>query len=104
MTVGRRARQVLPESVAGDSERLARFRRVAEVLAALNHPHIAQIYGLEHSGGTTALVIELVEGHTLDEIIRASVDQRRATFDVMSWALPSTTPRRASVRPREPVR
>ena len=80
--------KVLPESVADDSERLARFRREAEVLAALNHPNIAQIYGLERSGGTTALVMELVEGHTLDEIIRASVNQRGTTFDVASWALP----------------
>jgi eukaryotic-like serine/threonine-protein kinase len=53
---------VLPPAVAGDAERLARFQREAEVLASLNHPHIAQIYGLERSGGTTALVMELVEG------------------------------------------
>ena len=57
--------KVLPESVAADADRLARFQREAEVLAALNHPHIAAIYGLERSGATTALVMELVEGPTL---------------------------------------
>ena len=57
--------KVLPASVSGDPDRLARFQREAEVLAALNHPNIAQIYGLEKSGGTIALVMELVEGPTL---------------------------------------
>ena len=54
--------KVLPESVAADAERLSRFQREAEVLASLNHPHIAAIYGLERSDGITALVMELVEG------------------------------------------
>ena len=62
--------KVLPASVAGDPDRLARFQREAEVLAALNHPNIAQIYGLEKSGGTIALVMELVEGPTLDDRLR----------------------------------
>src|SRR5262245_65220410 len=57
--------KVLPESVALDPERLARFQREAEVLAALNHPHIAAIYGLERSDRSTGLVMELVEGPTL---------------------------------------
>src|SRR5262245_37473096 len=61
--------QVLPSSVSGDSERLARFQREAEVLATLNHPNIASIYGLEKSGGLTALVMELVEGPTLADRI-----------------------------------
>jgi serine/threonine-protein kinase len=61
--------KVLPASVAGDAERLARFQREAEVLAALNHPNIAAIYGLERSGATTALVMELVEGPTLADRI-----------------------------------
>jgi serine/threonine-protein kinase len=61
--------KVLPESVAGDAERLARFQREAEVLAALNHPNIAQIHGLEKSGNTIALVMELVEGPTLADRI-----------------------------------
>src|SRR4030095_15814608 len=59
------ALKVLPESVMADSDRLARFQREAQVLAALNHPHIAAIYGLERSGATTALVMELVDGPTL---------------------------------------
>ena len=61
--------KVLPESVAADAERLARFQREAEVLAALNHPHIAAIYGLERSDVSTALVMELVEGPTLADCI-----------------------------------
>jgi len=65
---------VLPQAVAADAERLARFQREAEVLAALNHPHIAAIYGLERAGGMTALVMELVEGPTLaDRIARGAV-------------------------------
>jgi Tol biopolymer transport system component/predicted Ser/Thr protein kinase len=61
--------KVLPESVAADAERLARLQREAEVLAALNHPNIAAIYGLERSSGMTALVMELVEGPTLADRI-----------------------------------
>src|SRR4030095_13728699 len=60
--------KVLPAVVATDGERLARFRREAEVLARLNHPNIAAIYGLE-SNGTAALVMELVEGPTLADRI-----------------------------------
>ncbi|TAK16046.1 MAG: serine/threonine-protein kinase [Acidobacteria bacterium] len=63
------ALKVLPESFASDPERLARFRREAQVLAALNHPNIAQIYGFEDSGKTHALVMELVEGPTLADRI-----------------------------------
>ena len=61
--------KVLPASVAADAERLARFQREAEVLAALNHSNIAQIYGLEKREGTIALVMELVEGPTLADRI-----------------------------------
>ena len=61
--------KVLPASVIADAERLARFQREAEVLAALNHPNIAQIYGLEKSDGTITLVMELVEGPTLADRI-----------------------------------
>jgi Tol biopolymer transport system component len=59
--------KVLPAALAGDPERLARLQREAELLAALNHPHIAQVYGLERSEGTTALVMELVAGQALVE-------------------------------------
>jgi eukaryotic-like serine/threonine-protein kinase len=61
--------KVLPDLFATDPERLARFEREAQVLASLNHPHIAQIYGLEESGAVRALVMELVEGPTLAELI-----------------------------------
>ena len=61
--------KVLPTSVAADAERLARFQREAEVLASLNHPHIAAIYGLEDADGVKALVLELVEGPTLADRI-----------------------------------
>ncbi|HKV03999.1 MAG TPA: protein kinase [Candidatus Acidoferrales bacterium] len=63
--------KVLPEAFAGDADRMARFQREAKVLASLNHPNIASIYGLEDSGGTRALVMELVEGPTLADRIKA---------------------------------
>src|SRR5229473_3046043 len=63
------ALKVLPGAFAKDAERMARFRREAQVLAALNHPNIAAIYGLEESGPRQALVMELVEGPTLAERI-----------------------------------
>jgi serine/threonine protein kinase/tetratricopeptide (TPR) repeat protein len=72
------ALKVLPESAANDPDRLARFKREAQVLASLNHPCIAAIYGFEDSGQTQALVLELVEGPTLAERIAAgsvSVDE-----------------------------
>jgi len=61
------ALKILPELFASDPDRLARFQREAQVLASLNHPNIAAIYGLEHSDGVRALVLELVEGPTLAE-------------------------------------
>jgi len=61
--------KVLPASMAADADRLARFDREAKTLAALNHPNIAAIYGLERSKGVTALVMELVEGPTLADRI-----------------------------------
>jgi Protein kinase domain/WD40-like Beta Propeller Repeat len=61
--------KVLPEAFAQDAERLARFEREAKTLASLNHPNIAQIYGLEKSGGVQALVMELVEGEDLSQRI-----------------------------------
>ena len=61
--------KVLPASVAGDADRLARFQREAEVLAALNHPNIAAVYGLEKTPDFTALVMELVEGEDLSQHI-----------------------------------
>jgi serine/threonine protein kinase len=63
--------KILPEAFARDADRMARFEREAKVLASLNHPHIAAIYGLEESDGMRALVMELVEGPTLAERIDA---------------------------------
>jgi Tol biopolymer transport system component len=62
--------KVLPEEFARDSDRVARFQREAKLLASLNHPNIAAIYGLEESGGTNFLVLELVEGETLADQIK----------------------------------
>jgi serine/threonine-protein kinase len=63
------ALKILPASFTIDPERVARFRREAQVLASLNHPHIAQIYGLEEANGTQFLVLELVDGESLDKRI-----------------------------------
>jgi serine/threonine-protein kinase len=61
--------KVLPEAFARDEERMKRFEREAQVLASLNHPNVAAIYGLEEADGIRALVLELVEGPTLAERI-----------------------------------
>ena len=63
------ALKILPEAFAGDPDRLARFQREAQVLASLNHPGIAAIYGIEEADDTRALVLELVEGPTLADRI-----------------------------------
>jgi serine/threonine protein kinase len=77
------ALKFLPEVFAQNPERMARFQREAQVLASLNHPNIAAVYGLEESGGTRALVMELVEGSTLADLIAAGVAPgfRRAGAD-----------------------
>ncbi len=64
------ALKVLPEEFARDADRMARFKREAQVLASLNHPNIAAIYGLEQEGDTQAIALELVEGPTLSERIQ----------------------------------
>jgi eukaryotic-like serine/threonine-protein kinase len=66
--------KVLPEAVANDRERLARFAREAQALAALNHPNIATIYGVE-DGATQAIVMELVEGLTLADLMIGAADR-----------------------------
>ena len=68
--------KVLPEEFAKDADRVARFQREAKLLASLNHPNIAAIYGLEESGGTNFLVLELVEGETLADQHKARPDPR----------------------------
>jgi len=63
------ALKILPDAVAADPDRLARFQREAQTLASLNHPNIAHIHGLEESDGVRALVMELVEGEDLSQRI-----------------------------------
>src|SRR5437868_3585112 len=71
------ALKILPDAFAADAERLARFKREAQVLAAINHPNIAAIYGFEDSGDAYALVLELVDGPTLaDRIARGPIPVR----------------------------
>ena len=75
------ALKVLPEAFTQDPDRLARFEREAKVLASLNHPNIAAIYGLEEADGIRALVLELVEGPTLADRIAKG----RAPFLFQPW-------------------
>lgn len=73
------ALKVLPGFLAADPDRLARFQREAEILASLNHPHIAAIYGVEECDGLRALVLELIDGDTLaDRIARGPLSIRDA--------------------------
>jgi eukaryotic-like serine/threonine-protein kinase len=71
------ALKVLPVAVAHDQERLARFKREAQTLAALSHPNIGAIYGLEESGGISALVLEFIEGRTLADVIHGPSTEPR---------------------------
>ena len=82
--------KILPDSFTHDPERLARFRREAHVLAALNHPHIGAIYGLEEANGRQFLVLELVDGDTLADRLtrgRLSVDESLAVARQIADAL-----------------
>ena len=82
--------KVLPEEFARDKERLARFEREAQLLASLNHPNIASIYGIEEADGVKALVLELVKGPTLAERIakgRIPVDEAIAIAKQIAAAL-----------------
>ena len=73
------ALKILPEVFASDSDRLGRFQREARTLAALNHPHIAGIYGFEENAGTYALALEFVDGETLaDHIARGPIPVEEA--------------------------
>ena len=69
--------KVLPDELATDEERVARFEREAKLLASLNHPNIASIHGFEESDGVKALVLELVEGPTLAGAYQARKDSGR---------------------------
>jgi serine/threonine protein kinase len=79
--------KILPQAFADDADRVARFQREAEALAALNHPNIAQIHGLERSDGNTALVMEFVEGPTLaDRIAQGPISYDEALSIAMQVA------------------
>jgi Tol biopolymer transport system component len=78
--------KVLPAAFAADADRLARFRREAKVLASLNHPHIAAIYGVEEADGIEALVLELVEGETLAERLAAGPLPLEEALDIARQA------------------
>lgn len=80
--------KVLPAAVAQDGERLLRFEREAKILASLNHPNIAQVYGVEESGETRALVMELVAGSTLavPQPIATALDYGRQIAEALEAA------------------
>src|SRR5215207_1612612 len=74
--------KVLPQDIRHEPDRLARFEREAQALAALNHPNIATVHGLEESDGGPVLIMELVDGPTLAERLREGplpIDDARAT-------------------------
>jgi serine/threonine protein kinase len=81
--------KVLPEAWAFDADRATRFEREAQVLASLNHPHIAALYGMEESGGRHVLVMELVEGETLAERLARGVAGQRCARDRIRSLRPS---------------
>jgi len=91
LTLGREvAIKVLPDILAQDPDKRARFEREAQLLAALNHPNIAVIHGLRHDGDFWYLVLELIPGETLAERIRKaplSVSEARAVFLQIARAL-----------------
>src|SRR5207245_8753867 len=100
------ALKVLPELFAQDPERMARFQREAQVLASLNHPNIAAIYGLEESGGIRALAMELVEGPTLADRIAAGalpVDEALSVARQIGEALESAQEKGIAHRDLKPT-
>ena len=86
--------KVLPDTVTSDPERLARFRREAQMLAALNHPNIAHIHGFEDGDGVHALVMELVDGPTLADRIASGPNSSRPK----QFRLRCRSPRRCKPR------
>ncbi len=85
--------KVLPATFLGDADRLSRFQREAELLATLNHPNIAAVYGLEDADGASGIILELVEGPTLAEQIGSAGSQNLALPEVSgsSAASPAKT-------------
>src|SRR5450631_3690977 len=98
--------KVLPAALARDPERLARFEREAKVLASLNHPHIAQIYGVQEAEGYQALVMELVPGQTLAARIKTGaipLDETVRLADQMVDALSAAHDRGITHRDLKPA-
>ncbi len=93
------ALKILPTPFAADVERVARFRREAQVLASLNHPNIAAIHGFQESLPSCALVLELVEGPTLEEVIAGSGPRASGSGSPMpeAWSQKPGGPRALSV-------
>src|SRR4051794_21706481 len=80
--------KVLPAALAQDADRLARLEREARVLASLNHPNVAQIYGVEDSSGVRALAMELVQGKTLEVAVplKTALDYAAQIADALDAA------------------
>src|SRR3989442_13005708 len=100
------ALKVLPPALAADAQYMARFHREAQVLASLNHPNIAAIYGLEDSGDVRALVMELVEGPTLADRIAAGalpVDEALSVARQIAEALESAHEKGVTHRDLKPA-
>jgi serine/threonine protein kinase len=83
--------KVLPEALGADPDRVARFQRAAELLAALNHPNIAAVYGVEESGDVRAIAMELVEGETLDARLKDTPPRTVRAAGAPSPRAPSQT-------------
>jgi serine/threonine protein kinase len=99
--------KILPEALALDADRRARFDREAKTLAALNHPNIAHIHGLEERGGVTALVMELVDGEDLSVAIARAAPSapwrsasRRCSSTLDEWCSAGVTSRSKQLEPR----
>src|SRR5437667_8206503 len=82
------ALKVLPPAFARDPERMARFQREAEILASLNHPGIAMIYGLVQDGGTRAIAMEFIEGPTLacPQPVETALDYAKQIAEALEYA------------------
>src|SRR6185295_5983238 len=76
------ALKILPEAFARDTDRLARFRREARVVAALNHPHVVTIFSIEEHDGVPFMTMELVEGSTLAQVITGGAVAPARFFDI----------------------
>ena len=103
--------KVLPAAMAGDADRPTRFQREAEVLAALNHPNIAAIYGFERSSDLIALVMELVDGEDLSQRIArramlyevtTAAEEMNVTVGVVLRAISSSVSRHRSLNAAHP--